>query len=205
MALSRRTEAQSAKRVAIEAAVLRATEELLAGGSSFADLKIEQIATRAGISRTAFYFYFSDKRELLMRLAEDVAELLYAEAERWWSTGEAAELREAMDSVLSLYAEHHPLLGAVVEAATYDQEVAAFWRALLSRFADATQARIETEQAAGRARRDISARAAAFALCWMVERSCYQVHHQRMQFAPGELRDAIVAIWQGAIAPTAPA
>lgn len=185
--------------------MLRATEELLAEGASFGDLGVERIATRAGISRTAFYFYFSDKRELLMRLAEDVAELLYAEAERWWSTGEAAELREAMDSVLSLYAEHHPLLGAVVEAATYDQEVAAFWRALLSRFADATQARIETEQAAGRARRDISARAAAFALCWMVERSCYQVHHQRMQFAPGELRDAIVAIWQGAIAPTAPA
>ena len=35
----------------------------------------QRITTRAGISRTAFYFYFRDKRELLMRLTEDVTEL----------------------------------------------------------------------------------------------------------------------------------
>ena len=72
--LSRRTEAQSEKRAAGEAAVLDGTERLLAGGRSYADLKIEEIATAAGISRTAFYFYFHDKRELLMRLTEEVSE-----------------------------------------------------------------------------------------------------------------------------------
>ena len=203
MALSRRTEAQSARRVAIEAAVLQATEELLSAGSSFADLKIEQIATRAGISRTAFYFYFSDKRELLMRLAEDVAELLYAQADRWWSTGKLDELPEAMGSVVALYGEHHALLGAVIEAATYDEEVGAFWRALFARFVEATRVRIETEQTAGRAPREVSAHAIAFALCWMVEHSCYQLHEQGRPFAPEELRDALVAIWLGAVAPTA--
>ena len=64
--------APTAKREAIEADVLEATEALLEEGASFADLSIERIATRAGISRTAFYFYFRDKRELLMRLTEDV-------------------------------------------------------------------------------------------------------------------------------------
>src|SRR5258707_15653352 len=104
MVLSRRTEAQSAKRAAIEAAVLAATEELLADGNAFADLGIEQIARRAGISRTAFYFYFSDKRELLMRLTEDAAEALYAVADRWWSTGEPGEVREALVGLVALYA-----------------------------------------------------------------------------------------------------
>jgi len=189
--------------VAIETAVLRATEELLSAGSSFADLKIEQIATRAGISRTAFYFYFSDKRELLMRLAEDVAELLYAEADRWWSTGKPDELRDATETVLAVYAEHQALLGAVIEAATYDDQVGGFWRALIGRFVEATRQRIETEQAAGRARRDISASAAAFALCWMVERSLYQLHHQAAPYRPEDVRDALVAIWLGAVAPTA--
>ena len=61
---------QSEKRAAIEAAVLRATEELLTEGATFAELNIEKIATRAGISRTAFYFYFRDKRELLVRLTD---------------------------------------------------------------------------------------------------------------------------------------
>src|SRR5437870_620924 len=53
------------KRAAVQAEVLRATEELLAEGASWADLGVERIATTAGISRTAFYFYFADKRELL--------------------------------------------------------------------------------------------------------------------------------------------
>ncbi|MCW3039856.1 MAG: TetR/AcrR family transcriptional regulator, partial [Solirubrobacterales bacterium] len=44
----------SPKREAIQSAVLHATEDLLAEGASFADLNIEKIATRAGISRTAF-------------------------------------------------------------------------------------------------------------------------------------------------------
>ena len=61
--------------------MLEATEALLTEGASFAELNIERIATRGGISRTAFYFYFRDKRELLMRLTSDVNEQLMAAAE----------------------------------------------------------------------------------------------------------------------------
>src|SRR3954467_9244533 len=114
------------KRQAIEAAVLRATEELLAEGSSYADLNVEKIATRAGLSRTAFYFYFRDKRELLMRVTEGVVDLLYDEAERWWSgEGDGPEqLATALGNVYRLWAEHIPLLRAVVEASTFDEEIA---------------------------------------------------------------------------------
>ena len=77
--------APTAKRAAIQAAVLEATEALLAEGTPYADLNIERIAKRAGISRTSFYFYFRDKRELLTRLTADVAELLYQQAEIWFS------------------------------------------------------------------------------------------------------------------------
>jgi AcrR family transcriptional regulator len=199
MALSRRTEAQSEKRAGIEAAVLRATEELLAEGSPFADLKIEQIANRAGISRTAFYFYFSDKRELLMRLTEGLSELMYAQSERWWATGKSQELSDALHTVIALYREHRALLGAVVEAATYDAEVAAFWRAIVGRFVEATQARIEAEQAAGRARPELSAGAAAFALTWMVERTCYEHQAQGAPFDDEALHDALMAIWLRAV------
>src|SRR5215218_4696159 len=82
--LARRTDAQRTKRAAVEAGVLEATRALLADGASFADLPIEQIATRAGISRPAFYLYFRDKRELLTRVTEGIADELYREAEHWW-------------------------------------------------------------------------------------------------------------------------
>src|SRR6478609_10730879 len=105
---SRRPEPATEKRRAIEADVLQATEALLGEGASYADLNIERIATRAGISRTAFYFYFADKRELLMRLTEDVTEELYQQADIWFSgSGDPeAEIREALVNIASLYQQH---------------------------------------------------------------------------------------------------
>src|SRR4051795_11214727 len=121
---------RSTKRQAVEAAVLRATEELLRDGSSFADLNVERIATRAGIGRTAFYFYFRDKRELLMRLTSDVNEQLYAVASRWFA-GDDDELVSALREIGELYREHAALMRVIVEVSTYDDEVAAFWRGLV--------------------------------------------------------------------------
>ena len=153
----------------------KATEELLSEGASFADLGIERIATRAGISRTAFYFYFADKRELLMRLTEDVTELLLEQADIWWSgAGDPeAQLRVALTNIAGLYDEHAVLLRAVVEVSTYDEEVAQFWRALIGQFVDATERRIEHERADGRSTCPDPG-ATAFALTWMIERTFYQ-------------------------------
>jgi AcrR family transcriptional regulator len=183
----------TAKRAQIQQAVLAATEGLLAEGGSFQDLKIEKIATAAGISRTAFYFYFKDKRELLMRLAEDVTGELYGQADAWFSGTDGApeeQVSDALEAIAKLYFEHGPLLRAIVEVSTYDEEIAVFWRALLQRFADATTTRIETEQGAGRAPA-MPAAPTAFALVWMTERTFYQ---QLVQGAPIESADLVAAL-----------
>ena len=185
----------TAKRVQVQEAVLAATEELLAAGSSFQDLKIERIATAAGISRTAFYFYFKDKRELLMRLAADVTGELYGQADAWFAGtdgGPEDQVSDALTAIAKLYFEHGPLLRAIVEVSTYDEELAVYWRGLLQRFADATSSRIEAEQAAGRAP-DMAAAPTAFALVWMTERTFYQ---QLVQGAPVD-RDELVAALNG--------
>jgi TetR/AcrR family transcriptional regulator, ethionamide resistance regulator len=184
------------KRAAIQAAVLAATEALLTEGASYADLNIERIATRAGISRTAFYFYFRDKRELLIRLTEDVNDLLFQQADIWFSgAGEPEpEMREALTNIAALYAEHGVLLRAIVEVSTYDEEVARFWRGLLGRFVDASRRRIETEQAAGRAVAR-QAQATAFALVWMTERTMYQQFVQGEPLAADDVVDAMLGIW----------
>ncbi len=183
----------SEKRAAIEAGVLRATEELLAEGASFAELGIERIATRAGISRTAFYFYFRDKRELLVRLTEEVNAELLAAADTWWSG--SADLRTALHAIAGLYREHGALLRAVVEVSTYDEEVAEFWRGLVGRFVEATRERIEAERPEGG-----SAAPTAFALVWMVERSFYQQLVQREPVDTDGLVDAIATIFERTIA-----
>ena len=186
---------QTEKRAQIEAAVLEATEALLAEGASFAELGIERIATRAGISRTAFYFYFKDKRELLVRLTEEVNGQLMVAADAWWTGDE--DVRGALLRVGDIYREHGLLLRAVVEVATYDEELAVFWRGQVGRFVDATRDRIRAEQEAGRALPG-NPDATAFALIWMAERTFYQQRVQEPPAAPesiDELVDALAGIF----------
>src|SRR5436190_2449085 len=198
--LSRRPEPTSAKRAEIEARVLEATEALLGEGASFTDLSIERIATRAGISRTAFYFYFHDKRELLMRLTEDVTEELYQQADIWYSgSGDPeAEIREALVNIARLYEQHGPLLRAIVEVSTYDDEVAVFWGGLLGRFIEASRERIVAERNAGRSS-GCEPASTAFALCWMAERVLYQELVQGAPIPPQDLVEALVRIWMRTI------
>ena len=178
--------------------MLRATEQLLAEGSSYADLNVERIATAAGISRTAFYFYFRDKRDLLMRLAGDVTELLYAQADIWFS-GEGddpeQEIREALTRIAELYREHGVLIRAIVEVSTYEEDIATFWRGLLSRFVDATARRIEIEDQLP----DGTAYPTAFALTWMVERTFYQQLVQDEPLLQAEMVEAVVRIYRGTV------
>ena len=190
----------TAKRAAVQAAVLEATEELLAGGASYADLGIERIAKRAGISRTAFYFYFKDKRELLMRLTEEVNALLFEQADIWFSgDGDPTEdLRVALRRLSEMYVEHGVLLRAIVEVSTYDEVVATFWRTTISRFADATERRIDLEREAGRPVCE-HPRETAFALTWMVERALYQQLAQEEPVAAADLVTAFADIWVRAI------
>ncbi len=197
--LSRRTEPQSARRAQIERSVIEATQRLLARGISYAELNVERIANEAGISRTAFYFYFRDKRELLMRATEELAARLETESERWLDgAGGPEELEPALTRIAAIYREHGPSLRAVVETSAYDESVAVFWRELIGRFVTRTTARIEAEQSAGRADAAIPAKATAFALCWMTERTCYESFVQDAVI-DAALPDALAAVWVGTV------
>ena len=195
--LSRRPDAPTEKRQATERAVLTAMEELLADGMPYAALSVERIATRAGISRTAFYFYFADKRELLMRLASELSDEFYREADAWWSgAGDGSEqLTAAVDKIAALYRAHSPLVCAIVEVAAYDEVVGPFWRALVERFVDASAQRIASEIEAGRADADLVPRAMAFSLVWMTERALYQMLAQDDPVCGEELVRTLARIW----------
>jgi TetR/AcrR family transcriptional regulator, ethionamide resistance regulator len=195
--LSRRPEAPTEKRQAIEAAVLQAMEELLAEGATYATLSVERIAKRAGISRTAFYFYFADKRELLMRLASKLSDELYHEADAWWSgAGDGPQqLTTALGKIAALYRAHGPLVRAIVEIATYDEVVGPFWRTLVERFVSASAQRIAAEIDVGRADATLNPEATAFALVWMVERVLYEMLAQDGPVSDDEIVRALARIW----------
>jgi TetR/AcrR family transcriptional regulator, ethionamide resistance regulator len=87
----------------------------------------------------------------------------------------------------------------VIEAAATDEEVGAFWHALVDRFVDATAQRIEALQREGRTVVVEDSRASAFALCWMIERTLHQQLARGGPFDEDVLVDALTGIFMRAV------
>ncbi|HZD02928.1 MAG TPA: TetR/AcrR family transcriptional regulator [Actinomycetes bacterium] len=153
-----------------EREILDAAERLLRE-RPFRDLTVDDVMTAAGQSRTTFYRHFGDRQELLIRLLSDLAGRLYETAGAWLGGGEnpRAESLQAFELLIRVYEQHGPLLRAIAEAANHDQEIEQAYTRLVQLFVDATVARLERDQAAGRLflpyLRDM-----AIALVWMSER-----------------------------------
>jgi AcrR family transcriptional regulator len=190
--LSRRSRTERTRR-ANEGALLAATIALLEEGSAFADLGIEQIVRRAGLSRPTFYSYFRDKQELVLRLGETLEHELLAAAEPWFKR-EDVTARETIVAVHRIFAQHRAALKALTEAATYDPQVAAFWQAFHEHFLPAARERI----ASGSPALDADALTArAYALVYMTERTLAE-HVNRPLVADDALIDQLTWIWERA-------
>lgn len=181
-----------------EEVFLTATRQLLDEGASFAELNVSRIAERAGRTRTSFYAYFDDRRDLLVRLTEQLAAALMASAEQFFSGPTApSEVRRTLQEILGVFQSHATLVRAVVEASSYDDEVAAFWRAIVERFITAAQPYLQ--QTRGMA--PDQARATAFGLVWMIERSCYQHAVRGSEMSDELVLDALTDIWWRTLQP----
>ncbi len=168
--LGRKRTAGAGRRTATEAQILHGARELLSDGEAFGDLSIEQIASRGGISRTVFYDYFRDKRELLIRLIADSVAPVLREADELVGGRPSGPheipftIRAAMDWIR----ENPGIYRAGIEAAAYDDVVGSYWREkIVDRFIDAIEARIRRQQAEGVAL-PVDPRAAATVLVLMV-------------------------------------
>ncbi len=188
--LSRRSETEPAN----QRAMLDAATELLEEGAPFGDLSVETIARRAGFSRQTFYAHFRDKRHLLFLLAERGEQELYVRTAAWLEAG-VGDLRETVAAVLDVLRTRRAVFGALVEAATYDEEVARLWRDLHARFAEVARDRIL---------RDLpgispaTAEARAFAVVWMTERVLYE-HIVEPRVDEEELLDAVAGLAAAAL------
>jgi AcrR family transcriptional regulator len=186
----------------VQQAVRTALVEMLAE-RPFKDVTVDELARRAGLSRTAFYFYYPDKNEVLKEAANAAAAEVYAEADRWWhGEGPPEELvREALEGIAAVYCDHAGILRAAVEATTYDPAFRTFYEALIHRFVDATAEHLRRELAAGRLRA-LEPDSIAEALVWMAERCNYAF--LLLEGRPKrEVVDSLTAIWVHALYPDA--
>lgn len=174
---------------------MTATVELLGEGKSYADLSVESIAARAGISRTTFYDYFRDKRELLLAFGDALLKGALDESEEWAPGPDhdavRAELRPILESIIRM--QRHPVAIAVVEATYYDREVRAAWVATQERHIARTVRLLEWERAAGRYQeRTTTIEARARVLHWGLQQTILQELTLRPEVDEDDLVDALI-------------
>jgi len=186
-----------------ERAILESAERLLAQ-KPLRDIAIDELARSAGISRPAFYFYFESKDAVLRALVERLAETAYAASERWHSeTGEPPEesVRQAIAQTARLWQEHGPVLRAAVQMWETAPRAHRFWEEIVSRFVEASAARIRRDRRAGLAPDEgPSAKALATALIWMNERCFYTASlGAEPTLGERELVATLTTVWMRAV------
>jgi AcrR family transcriptional regulator len=188
--LGKRGGARSARSNHQHRQLLDATLALLAEGAPYAELTVQVIAERAGVSRPTFYAHFNDRRELLLELMDSaLAPALADLASQAPMSGTAlgpTRIRSTIALAMSIVRDHAPLFRALIEASTYDDAVRDWLRALADQFIDAAATTIRAQQAAGNALA-LDPKATATTIVWMTIDAAY-----RQVRNPSDLSDELV-------------
>jgi AcrR family transcriptional regulator len=156
------------------------------------ELTIDEVMGGTGLSRPAFYVYFRDRHDLVLRLIQEIGAELFEMADRWLKGG---DLRAGIEGVVSVYAEHGRVLRAISDAAVDDPDVEAAYHALVHRFISTTADHIRAEQKDGRAK-GMTPRRTASALVWMNERYLSMCLGSEKPVRPREVADTLHVIWR---------
>jgi len=146
-------------------ALLAAFDELLRE-QSLEDINVAEISRRAGVTRSAFYFYFESKALAVMALMQELYDAA-AEANELLVKAEGdpePRIREAIALLFDTVDSSSHTYRALLEARSSNPDVRQMWDAGLAEFAGVIAGMIETERAAGRAVEDPDANAVAAVL-----------------------------------------
>lgn len=124
-----------------EAAILDAAERQLSDGGADR-ITVETIATAAGITRGALYFYFGSKNDVLAALVERTAAAVVADIESAEQSAPAdprEALRQGINRTAKSWAEHGAVMRAAVELSPSVPQIEACWQAAIAAAGSATR------------------------------------------------------------------
>lgn len=154
--------------------ILDSAEHLFAE-HGYANVKITDITGHARLSAGAFYRYFGDRHELTLELLREVQGEMYEFIRSPFDeTDPISSVLQSTRKYFEFYAEHHALLGVLVELSQTDQEVAKLWDTTKHAFYSRIARSLERGIAAGQIRADINVELAAEMLGSMTEFYAFQ-------------------------------
>jgi AcrR family transcriptional regulator len=103
--------------------------------TGYADLTVDDVLRRAGVSRASFYFYFENKKHLLIHLASSVMDELYEVAGRHYpECDQYSRIVLANVSYLDVWRREAAVLGEFFALSLVDRELAEIYGGYRERF-----------------------------------------------------------------------
>jgi len=176
-------------------AILNAASEFI-WSHPFRDMTVNTLMASTGLSRSAFYQYFSDRHDLMETLLSMLNEEALVVTGPWFEgTGDPiALLNESLAGAVDVCYRLGPILRATENAAATDERLEKVWAQFVKQFDDAVTLRIEADQAQGLIP-NLDARTMAIALNRLNVYSYIQAFGQRPRSKPGPVREALTRIW----------
>jgi AcrR family transcriptional regulator len=121
--------------------------------SSFESINIADISRRAGVTRSAFYFYFESKAAAVAALMEELYDEIFAVSRGLTSLDgtPASRIGSMVTGLFEATRRHEHLFAAMLEARATSQAVREMWDADLLSFVEPLAQMIRAERTAGRA------------------------------------------------------
>lgn len=196
----------TARREDLAELLLPVVERSLDGGTSYLDLRVEDVIRAAGIGRATFYRYFEDKNDLLRAVSATALEDIATAAFKPWDLPPSAsreERRAAMRRTIDAYRPHLSIMRAMVEVASYDPDIQTLYHSGFETARQNAAQRIRDGQRDGNIRKDLPPDETAAWLTWMAERGLYQLLPGADEPALERLTDSLTAIfWHTIYEPT---
>lgn len=185
-----------------EQAILQTAERLLAE-RSLSEISVDDLAQGAGISRSAFYFYFPSKDAVVLTLVDRVIEQAGAARDRvlqLHADDPGVAWRDGIESFYEVFGAHRPVIRAVSDLGASNEEARALWSQVMEGWVAQLSELIEAERERGAAPRSVPARDLATALVQMNERVLHAIFiEETPAVREREVIDTLTHVWRNAI------
>ena len=162
----------------------------------FRDMSVNALMTSTGLSRSAFYQYFSDLHDLMQALLDLVKSEVFAATGPWFQgTGDPVILlKESLAGLVEVCYRLGPILRATDDAAASDESLEKAWKEFKKQFDDAVTARIQADQAQGLIP-EFDARPVAIALNRLDAYTLIEAFGRQPRHKPEPMLEALIRIW----------
>lgn len=169
-----------------------------------ADIQIDDIAARAGITRSGFYFYFPTKAAAVGALVDDVLTDMLTVSSDWYERDDpdhTDRVRQGISAVVGLWRSQPGMITAMFDAAAINADVRGIWDSLLARLKVTVADRIERDRGLGLAPEGLPAAHLATVL---VDMTAYAMERDARAIATGagplpHSIDTLVHVWDRAM------